>query len=113
MDDCVFCQIIQGAIPSRKVYEDEQVYAFHDISPQAPVHVLVMPKKHILDLSQALQYDGICEACLQACAAVAKLMEIDRTGYRVAANAGPHACQSVPHLHFHVLGGDLLSARVG
>ncbi|MCL2867297.1 MAG: histidine triad nucleotide-binding protein [Clostridia bacterium] len=113
MDDCVFCKIIQGAIPARKVYEDEQVYAFHDISPQAPVHVLVMPKKHILDLSEAAQYDGICEACLQACTAVAKLMKIDQTGYRVAANTGPHACQSVPHLHFHVLGGDLLSARVG
>ncbi|MBQ8836809.1 MAG: histidine triad nucleotide-binding protein [Clostridia bacterium] len=108
--DCLFCKIVNGDIPSNKVYEDENVYAFHDINPQAPVHVVVIPKQHI-----AACADDICE---DNSAVIAKLFEALpkvakaaglTNGYRIVNNCGDDACQSVKHIHFHVLGGKKLS----
>ena len=105
MENCLFCKIISGDIPSAKVYEDDQVYAFPDINPQAPVHVLVVPKKHVSsinDLDRADDHE--IAACLRAVKLIAASENLTE-GYRVISNCGPHACQSVPHLHFHILGG--------
>lgn len=114
MDTCLFCKILKGDIPSKKVYEDELTYAFLDISPQAPAHALVIPKKHVSGLSAA---DGLSDtelaACLRACAKTAALLGVAESGYRVVSNCGPDACQSVAHLHFHVLGGRQLTAKMG
>ena len=106
--DCLFCKIIAGAIPSAKVYEDEYVYAFKDINPQAPVHVLVVPKTHIPSA------DGICAEnaievahVFEAIPKIAKLLGLE-SGYRVINNCGEDACQTVKHIHFHVLGGKKL-----
>ena len=109
MCDCLFCKIIAGEIPSSKVYENEKVYAFADINPQAPVHVLVVPKAHVESVD-ALTPENIdlAGSCLLACREVAALKGLSN-GYRVVSNCGADACQSVKHLHFHVLGGDKLS----
>ena len=106
---CIFCMIVDGTIPSKKAYEDDEILAFHDINPQAPVHILVIPKAHIPSV------DGVNE---ENSAVVAKIFEKIpaiaaaaglTNGYRVISNCGPDACQSVPHLHFHILGGGQLS----
>ena len=109
MNDCIFCRIIAGDIPSAKVYEDELVYAFRDINPMAPVHVLIVPKVHIPSA------DGINES---NSAVVAHIFEVIpriaaakglTNGYRVVSNCGSDACQSVKHLHFHLLGGQQMA----
>ncbi len=113
MDGCLFCKILSGEIPSKKVYEDEFTYAFHDISPQAKAHALVIPKKHVSGLSEAGKLtDTELAACLHACHQVAVELGIDKSGYRVVSNCGPDACQTVNHLHFHVIGGNALSERM-
>jgi len=113
MDDCLFCKILKGEIPSKKIYEDEFTYSFYDISPQAKAHALVIPKKHVAGLSASdTLTDTELAACLHACHAVAKLLGIAESGYRVVSNSGPDACQSVAHLHFHVIGGNQLSPRM-
>jgi histidine triad (HIT) family protein len=108
MNDCIFCKIIKGEIPSSKVYETEFLYAFRDIAPMAPVHVLVVPKEHIESA------DGINE---ENSASVARIFEAIpkiaaaeglSNGYRVITNCGEDGCQSVKHLHFHILGGKKL-----
>ena len=106
MEDCLFCQIAAGKIPSKKVYEDAHVLAFYDIEPKAPVHVLVIPKKHVASLAEAdkLSAEELA-ACLRACAKVAEQEGLTEKGFRVVSNCGDDACQSVHHLHFHVLGG--------
>ena len=110
MSDCLFCKIINGDIPSAKVYEDEKVYAFRDIAPQAPVHVLVIPKKHVASVGAIDELDdATVAACLRACRKVAELEGLTECGFRVVSNCGDDACQSVKHLHFHVLGGRKLS----
>lgn len=112
MEQCLFCKIISGEIPSSKVFENDQVYAFRDINPQAPFHVLVVPKKHvasIADISE-LQNDEIA-ACLRAVAQIASDASLSG-GFRVISNCGPDACQSVPHLHFHILGGRKMADRM-
>ncbi len=110
MSDCLFCKIINGDIPSAKVYEDEKVYAFRDIAPQAPVHVLVIPKKHVASVAAIDELDDApVAACLRACRKVAELEGLTEGGFRVVSNCGDDACQSVKHLHFHVLGGKKLS----
>ena len=110
MADCLFCKIIAGDIPSAKVYEDEKVYAFRDIAPQAPVHVLVIPKKHVSSVAAIDELDdATVAACLRACRKVAELEGLTEGGFRVVSNCGDDACQSVKHLHFHVLGGKKLS----
>ena len=106
MENCLFCKIIAGDIPSTKVYEDDKTYAFRDINPMAPVHVLVVPKTHVasLDAVDALS-DELLAACLRTCRTVAHQEGIAESGFRVVSNCGCDACQSVQHLHFHVLGG--------
>ena len=109
MENCLFCRIMKGEIPSSKVYEDEKVFAFRDIQPQAPVHILVIPKKHCSGMSEIdqLENDDLA-ACLRAVSRIAAQENLDG-GYRVISNCGPDACQSVPHLHFHLLGGRKMS----
>lgn len=113
MNDCLFCKIIAGDIPSTKVYEDDTVYAFRDINPQAPTHVLVIPKSHISGMAAIDQADdATLAACLRACRKVAQQEGLTEGGFRVVSNCGDHACQSVHHLHFHVLGGRQLTENM-
>lgn len=107
--DCLFCKIIAGEIPSRKVYEDEAVYAFYDISPMAPVHVLVIPKQHIASADDvSADNSAHVAAIFAAIPQIAKAVGLSN-GYRVITNCGEDGCQSVKHLHFHLLGGKKLS----
>ena len=104
MSDCLFCKIIAGDIPSKKVYEDEVCYAFYDIDPQAPVHFLVIPKTHIPSVSQVDAANaGAVGHIFAVIARLAKELGLD--SYRVVSNIGDQAGQSVHHLHFHVLSG--------
>ena len=113
MEDCLFCKILAGDIPAKKIMEDDFTYAFHDISPQAKAHALVIPKKHVSGLSAADELtDEELAACLRACRQVAVLLGIAESGYRVVSNCGPDACQTVHHLHFHVIGGNPLSGKM-
>ena len=106
MSDCLFCKIIAGEIPSKKVYEDEMIYAFEDINPQAPVHVLVVPKKHICCANEINAENSAYVAHIfEKAGEIAKLMGIDADGYRIINNCGKNAGQTVFHLHFHILGG--------
>ena len=106
---CIFCKIIAGEIPSAKVYEDEKVYAFRDINPQAPVHVLVVPKCHIESTDAVgAENSGYVSAIFEAIPAIARAEGLTN-GYRVITNCGEDGCQSVKHLHFHVVGGKKLS----
>ena len=105
MKDCLFCRIIAGEIPARKVHEDEHTYAFEDINPQAPTHVLVVSKKHITGLKEASAEDAeIIGHCHLAAAQLARQRGIEN-GYRTVLNVGPGAGQSVFHLHVHLIGG--------
>lgn len=114
MDNCLFCKIIHGEIPSKKVYEDDTCFAFEDISPQASVHVLVVPKKHVRSVEEAgMLAPGTLDKLFAAIREVARIKGINETGYRVVSNAGEHGAQSVMHLHFHVLGGQQLSGQMG
>jgi histidine triad (HIT) family protein len=104
--DCLFCKIIKGEIPSDKVYEDDFVYAFNDIHPEAPVHVLIVPKKHIDSLNAAQLSDQALLGHIQLVASeLAKKNEIDDSGYRLLTNIGKDGGQSVFHVHYHLLGG--------
>lgn len=113
MQDCLFCKIIAGEIPSAKVYEDEDTYAFRDINPQAPTHVLVVSKKHVPDVAhhEALS-DHELAACLRTCARVAEMEGLAQDGYRIVNNCGEKACQTVKHMHYHVLGGEKLAEKM-
>ena len=112
MENCLFCKILKGEIPSSKVYENDYVYAFRDINPQAPVHILVIPKKHLSSLDDANQADDRDLAeCLRAVREIAAQEKLTG-GYRLVSNCGPDACQSVPHLHFHILGGTQMSENM-
>ncbi len=105
MDECLFCKIIAGEIPSNKVYEDDLCYAFYDIQPMAPTHFLVVPKRHIASVNEVRQTHEALIGHIYA--VIAKLAEELKLtgGYRVVANCGADAGQTVPHLHFHVLAG--------
>ncbi len=106
MSECLFCKIAAKTIPSKMVYEDDQAVAFEDIHPQAPVHLLVVPRKHIASLSHAEAGDtALLGHLLQVCATLAKQKGIAENGYRVVANTGRDGGQTVFHLHVHVLGG--------
>lgn len=110
--DCLFCKIIAGDIPSNKVYEDETVLAFRDIAPQAPTHILVIPKTHIRSVSEVGGENAACAAhCLEVIGKIAG-QEALSGGYRVISNCGPDAGQTVPHLHFHILGGRTMSEKM-
>ncbi len=103
MDNCLFCKIVKGDIPSEKVYEDERVLAFKDIEPQAPVHVLLVPKKHFNNI---LDVDSDTFGYMQNIVKkIASDLNIDASGFRVVINTGKDGQQSVEHLHFHILGG--------
>lgn len=107
--DCIFCKIAEGQIPSQKVYEDDQVVAFRDIQPQAPVHLLVIPRKHIASLGEATSEDaGLIGHAMLTAARVAKEAGLGERGFRVLTNIGPDAGQTVFHLHLHVMGGEVL-----
>ena len=105
MKDCLFCKIIAGEIPSRKAYEDEHVFAFHDIHPQAPTHVLIVPRRHIASLDETVEADqALLGRTLLAARHLARELGV-AAGYRVVSNCGTPAGQSVFHIHFHLLGG--------
>jgi len=105
MPDCIFCRIIRGEIPSKKVYEDDFTFAFEDLNPQGPTHVLIIPKKHIVGLKEASAEDAeIVGLCHLAAAKIARERNIEN-GYRTVLNVGPGAGQSVFHLHVHLIGG--------
>ena len=105
MGDCLFCKIVSGEIPSKKVFEDEHTFAFEDISPKAPTHVLIVPKKHVRGLKEAGADDAeIVGRCHLVAAEIARQRGIE-DGYRTVLNVGPGAGQSVFHLHVHLLGG--------
>jgi len=109
MNDCIFCRIVKGDIPSKKVYEDDQTYAFEDLDPKAPTHVLIVPKKHIRGLKEAEAADAeVVGRCHLAAAKIAKDRGIE-DGYRTVLNVGPGSGQSVFHMHVHLLGGRKLS----
>ena len=112
MSDCLFCKILKGEIPSSKVYEDDNVYAFYDIAPQAPVHVLVIPKQHVASADEITGDNATLVA--NVFAAIPKIAAAAglTNGYRVITNVGEDGCQSVKHLHFHVLGGRQLSEQM-
>ncbi len=112
MENCLFCKIIAGAIPSTKVYEDDSVLAFRDINPQAPVHVLVVPKTHIQDTDGiTAENSGVVAHIFEVIPQIARAEGLVN-GYRVISNCGPDSGQMVPHLHFHILGGKALSAEM-
>ena len=104
--DCVFCKIADGKIPSDVIYEDEDVIAFNDLDPQAPIHFLVIPKKHIQSIATLEEADSqIISHVFATIKKIASDKGLDENGYRVVTNVGEDGGQSVPHLHFHVLGG--------
>ena len=109
--DCIFCKIANGEIPSSKVYEDDKILAFKDLAPQAPVHLLIIPKEHI-----KWAYDVTEENCGVIAHIFSKIPEIAKSqglenGFRVVNNCGDDGCQSVHHIHFHLLGGEKMTER--
>ena len=112
MENCLFCKIIAGDIPSTKVYEDDSCYAFRDINPQAPTHILVVPKTHVQSIAEADKLSP--EALYALITAIGKIAAQEglEKGFRVVSNCGPDACQSVPHLHFHIMGGRQMADKM-
>ena len=112
MSDCLFCKIIAGDIPSTKVYEDETVLAFRDIAPQAPTHILVIPKTHIASVAEVTaENSGVVAHIFEVIPQIARAEGLEG-GYRVVSNCGGDAGQTVPHLHFHILGGKKLALEM-
>ena len=103
---CLFCRIVNGDIPAKKLFEDDQVMAFHDITPQAPTHVLIIPRNHIPSIDDMTDADAdiVGQTVLRA-SKIARELHLEMDGYRLVVNNGPGAGQSVPHIHFHLLGG--------
>lgn len=114
MNNCVFCKIIAGEIPSTKVFENEHCLAILDINPQATEHILLFPKQHTTDIIDASKnhLDNVSE-CIKAVGQIAREKGLDKTGFRLVSNCGKHACQTIGHLHFHILGGEQLSGTMG
>lgn len=113
MDDCIFCKIVKGEIPSTKVYEDENVLAFNDIDPAAPIHVLVIPKKHIENVLQIEDMDkDLLFDIFDSFKKIAKKLGIEESGFRVITNCGRDSGQEVMHLHFHILAGKKLGPKI-
>lgn len=111
--DCIFCKIIKGDIPSKRAYEDEYCYAFHDINPQTPTHILVVPKAHIASVDEINAQNSIYAAKIfEAIPKIAAEAGLSG-GYRVISNCGDDACQTVKHLHFHIMGGRKLPENMG
>ncbi len=114
MEDCLFCKIIAGEIPSKKVYDDDFVYAFYDISPQAPHHIVVVPKKHIASANEVTAENSTYVARIfEAIPKIAEELGFSERGYRVVNNCGEDGLQTVKHLHFHLMGGRKFSWPAG
>ena len=112
MADCIFCKIIDGSIPSKKAYEDDKILAFYDLEPQAPVHVLVIPKQHISCANDIYDSNSdVIAHIFTKIPEIAKSLGLDN-GYRIVNNCGDDGCQSVKHMHFHILGGKKLSGQM-
>ena len=110
--NCLFCSIVNGDIPSKKVYEDEKCYAFLDIAPQAKVHCLVVPKTHIESVNDINSNNSnIVAHIFETIPAIASILGLE-DGYRIISNIGENGCQSVKHLHFHIIGGEKLSEKM-
>jgi histidine triad (HIT) family protein len=106
---CLFCDIATGRVPSKKVYEDDALFAFHDIKPQAPTHILVIPKRHITSITDVVAGDdGLVGSMARRAAELAKAHGLDERGFRLVFNCGPDAGYSVFHIHLHLLGGRVL-----
>ncbi len=106
MNDCIFCKIVQGDIPSKKAYEDKEVLAFYDVDPQAPIHLLIIPKAHIPSAQTLAAKDGpLLMHMFEVAQKLATELSIADSGYRIVTNVGSDGGQSVPHLHLHLLGG--------
>ena len=105
MTDCLFCRIINGEIPAKKVYDDDHIFAFEDINPQAPTHVLIIPKKHVRGLKEAQAEDAELLGRLHLAAAEIGRQRGIEDGYRTVLNVGPRSGQSVFHMHVHLIGG--------
>ncbi|MYD93218.1 MAG: histidine triad nucleotide-binding protein [Chloroflexi bacterium] len=112
-EDCVFCAIARGDIPSDSVYSDDQVVAFRDINPQAPSHVLVAPRRHVASVDRLKGDAELLGRLMSVAVMVAQAEDLAASGYRLATNHGRDGAQTVPHLHVHVLGGRALSGRLG
>ena len=112
MSNCIFCKIIAGEIPSSKVYENELIYAFRDINPMAPVHVLVVPKNHVCCADKIDETNSGCIAKIFEAIPKIAAAEGLTNGYRIINNCGEDGCQSVKHIHFHVLGGEKLPENI-
>lgn len=112
MADCIFCKIVDGSIPSNKVYEDEKILAFFDLEPQAPTHFLVIPKMHICCANEVDESNAdVIAHIFTKIPQIAKSLGLDN-GYRIVNNCGEDGCQSVHHMHFHVLGGKKLNSTM-
>jgi len=111
--DCLFCKIIAGEIPSKKVYENEYVYAFHDINPVAPIHVIVIPKKHIESVNSVDESNvESVKYVFEALPKIAEVLGVKEDGYRIITNVGENGGQTIKHLHFHLIGGKKLDAKL-
>lgn len=114
MDDCLFCKIVAGEIPSDKVFEDELVYAFRDINPVAPRHVLIIPKQHLTNTNDlSAEHNEIAARILTVVPEIAQQEGVDESGYRLIANTGPDGRQEVMHLHVHLIGGQRMRHPMG
>ena len=114
MENCIFCKIAAGIIPGSKVFEDDRVFAFRDIHPQAPTHILIIPKKHYADLAELdLRDQQLMGYLLDVAVRLAGNEGIEQKGYRVAINCGPEGGQVVQHVHLHLLGGRELAGELG
>lgn len=113
MEDCLFCKIIKGEIPSNKVYEDDEFLAFHDINPAAPIHILVIPKKHIASLAHLeKEEEAMMGRIYGVINQIAEKQGFKQEGYRVIVNCGKNGGQEVMHLHFHILAGKQLGEKI-
>lgn len=113
MEECIFCKIIKGEIPSNKVYEDEEILAFRDINPVAPVHVLVIPKKHISNITEIKKEDeALIGKIYSVINKIAKEEGVDEKGFRIVVNCKEDGGQEVSHLHFHIIGGKKLGTKI-
>lgn len=113
MSDCIFCKIIKGEIPSKKVYETDKVYAFYDINPEAPVHVLIVPKQHISSHNELSEDNvDVMKDIHLAANEIAKKLGISDSGYRLINNCGADAGQTVFHLHYHLVGGTAMGSKI-
>ena len=113
MDNCIFCKIIKGEIPSTKVYEDDDMVIIKDLAPQAPIHLLLLPKEHFANIIEMTDEQSLIVArCLKKLSTMVDDLGL-KNGFRLISNKGKDACQSVEHLHIHILGGDQLSDKMG